>query len=181
MSPAANEQRIRPTSDKVRGALFDILGSRVQDSAFLDFFSGTGGVGLEAFSRGAKQIIFVDNLNLALDLTKKNILNCCKKHLDIVEIRVIQHDLKKSLPLSALTAICPLGYDIIWADPPYNTGLSQQILTKVNDSRLLREDGLLIIEESRNVKLPEQLSTLMLGDNRIYGETVFNMYSCKNL
>ena len=142
----------------------------------LDLFAGTGALGLEAFSRGAAMVVFVDNDRLALDLIKKNVLLCLSNHDGKGELLVIQHDLSKGLPLNKLPPETPAGFDLIFADPPYAKNISFSVLDSLNRSNLLSEDGMVVIEERFNVELPTRLSRLRLFDRRVYGECAFWLY-----
>ncbi len=167
---------IRPTSDRAREALFNILGTSIQGAKVLDLFAGTGALGLEAFSRHAAFVVFVDNSPLALELMKKNINLCLRGYTGDCEIRVIRHDLTKNLPLGKLPPETRSGFDIILADPPYAKGISSAVLHLIDNNHLLAENGLLIVEERFNITLPNQLSRLCLIDKRVYGETGFWLY-----
>jgi len=176
-TPPLHEKSIRPTSDRAREALFNILGKRVTQATVLDLFAGTGAFGLEAFSRGAHFVVFIDNNHLALQLIKKNILLCLNDYSGNREMRVVKHDLTRNIPQKKLPAETFSGFDLIFADPPYSQDISFSILEFVNNSSLLTQNGLLIVEERHNVKLPSSLSTLKLIDRRVYGETAFCFYT----
>lgn len=167
---------IRPTSDRAREALFNILGKSIDGAKVLDLFAGTGALGLEAFSRHAAFVVFVDNSPLALELMKKNINLCLSGYTGNCEIRVIRHDLTKNLPLKKLPPETQSGFDIILADPPYAKGISLAVLHWIDKNRLLTESGMLIVEERFNMTLPGRLSRLCLIDKRVYGETGFWLY-----
>lgn len=175
-TPSAKEDSIRPTSDRAREALFNILGNRVRNATVLDLFAGTGAFGLEAFSRDASHVVFVDNSQLAINLIKKNILLCLKGNDSTTELRVIRQDLSKPLSLKKLPDDCLNGFDIIFADPPYGKKLSHNTLKFVNNSSLLKQNGILIVEERHDIVLPNRLSSLELLDRRNYGETGFYLY-----
>ena len=175
-TPPLHEKCIRPTSDRAREALFNILGNRIVDATVLDLFAGTGALGLEAFSRKARFIVFIDNNRLALQLIKKNILLCLTGYTGDCGIRVVQHDLTKSIPKNKLPPETHQGFDIIFADPPYAQNISFSVLEFINNSSLLTQNGLLIVEEKHTVELPSTLATLELIDRRVYGETAFCFY-----
>lgn len=156
--------------------MFNILGERVCRAKVLDLFAGTGALGLEAFSRGAVLVVFVDNDRLALDLIKRNVLLCLSGCDGNGELRVIQHDLSKGLPLKKLPPETAAGFDLIFADPPYAKNISLSVLDYLNKSNLLSEDGMLVIEERFSIELPSRLSQLRLVDRRVYGENAFWLY-----
>lgn len=174
--PPLHEKSIRPTSDRAREALFNILGPKVRQAKVLDLFAGTGALGLEAFSRSAQFVVFIDNNALALQLIKKNILLCLTGYKGEGELRVIQHDLTINIPPNKLPEETRSGFDLIFADPPYAQDISFSILEFVNNSSLLDQNGLLIVEERRTVELPVSLTTLERTDRRVYGEAAFSFY-----
>ena len=176
LTPPVREQHIRPTSDRAREALFNILGKQIEQAKVLDLFAGTGALGLEAFSRHAQFVVFIDNNSLALELIKKNVRLCLTGYSGDCEIRVISHDLSRSFPFSQLPKQIQSGFDIIFADPPYSRSMSLSVLEFLNNSSLLTQDGLLIVEERYNVDLPASLSRLEQIDKRVYGETAFFFY-----
>ena len=111
-----------------------------------------------------------------LKLIKKNILLCLTGYSGNREMRVIKHDLTRNLPQNKLPDETQSGFDLIFADPPYSQNISFSILEFVNNSSLLTQNGLLIVEERHSVQLPSSLSTLELIDRRVYGETAFCFY-----
>lgn len=174
--PPLHEKSVRPTSDRAREALFNIIGQEIEQATVLDLFAGTGAVGLEAFSRKARFVVFIDNNPLALQLIKKNILHCLKGYAGDCQMRVINHDLSKKLPRSKLPDTTKEGFDFIFADPPYGKFFSSTTLDFVNNSSLLTKNGLLVLEERRSVELPKALSKLELFEKRVYGEAAFYFY-----
>ena len=175
-TPPLHEKCIRPTSDRAREALFNIIGTQIVNATVLDLFAGTGALGLEAFSRSAQFVVFIDNNRLALQLIKKNILHCLTGYTGNCQMRVVQHDLSRNLPPCKLPEETRSGFDVIFADPPYAQDISSSILKFINNSSLLTQNGLLIMEERHNVQLPASLSALDCIDRRIYGETAFCFY-----
>ncbi len=178
-APAEQTLAIRPTSDRAREALFSILGDRVQQANVLDLFAGTGAIGLEAFSRDARSVVFVDNDTSAIKILKKNILLCYAGYTGDCEIRVIKHDLTRSLPLDKLPRQPASKFDLIFADPPYSKNLSINIVNLLNTSNLLSPGGLLVVEEECNVSLPTSFTNIVMVDKRIYGKAAFSFYEKK--
>ena len=186
-------QAIRPTSDRAREALFNIIGHRIQDAVVLDLFAGTGALGLEALSRGARHVTFVDNSPDALVLITKN-LQIFPKTIAVdpenpapfdktssgsfqQPVSVIRYDLRKgSFYESTHCKHCPSCFDVIFLDPPYAKGLSLQALTYLDQSSFLAEHGLLIAEDRSEIELPDTFSTFTLADKRTYGEPGFWFY-----
>ncbi len=142
----------------------------------LDLYAGTGAVGLEAFSRGAKSVFFVEKNRTALQILQQNISLCLGNKGNVSTMSVIRHDLTRSLPTGKLSSLHPGGFDIIFSDPPYSTNYSLKSLVMLDKSSLLSNNGLLIVEERFNVNLPTELSFLRLFDRRVYGEASFWFY-----
>lgn len=176
ISPPANNRTIRPTSDRAREALFSILDHLVKGSKVLDLFSGTGALGLEAFSRGAHFVVLVDHSNLALGVIKKNSLQCLQGYQGKAEIRVVKHDLRTPLPMAKLPLETHRGFDLIFADPPYAKDFSMAILNFFGNGELLKPTGLLILEERHDVLLPKKHNSLQCVDRRQYGDTAFYFF-----
>ncbi len=171
---------IRPTSDKSREALFSILGDQVQDSRILDLFAGTGALGIEGLSRGGHSAIFVDNNPVALKLIKANINlvnNCISQETNEPVAQVIRNDLVKCCQsLFKNLENQKQIFDIIFLDPPYDKGISFQILKQIDKSNLLDKNGLIIAEERSNVVLPSEFDKIKIFDRRKYGDTGFWFY-----
>lgn len=176
VTPPSEERSIRPTSDRAREALFSIIGNSVEGAQVLDLYSGTGALGLEAFSRGALFVLLVDKSPLAIRIIKDNCLRCLNGYSGNSEIRVLQHDLRFPVPAKKLPVEASLGFDLIFADPPYAKHFSQTTLDFINNSSLLKPNGILIVEERSDVSMPLKLSSLNCIEQRHYGDTVFYFY-----
>ena len=173
-SPATGSKTVRPTSDRAREALFNIIGSRVVDCGVLDLFAGTGAFGCEALSRGAAEASFIDNSPISLELVNKNIALIPGGP---EKSKIIKSDLSKGLSGSCLSRLGDSRFDLIFADPPYLTELSLEILTSLDNSSVLSSDPLIIIEERKNFEPPSQLKRLYLFNQRNYGESSFYFYN----
>jgi 16S rRNA (guanine(966)-N(2))-methyltransferase RsmD len=149
---------LRPTSDKLRETLFNVLGELVVDARFVDLFAGTGAVGIEALSRGAREAIFVEKHPPAVALIKKNL-----ESLEICKAACV-------LPLDALQALKRLGeqpaaanvpIDILFLDPPYAEETQYaNVLAFLGDANLLAENAVVIAEHQRSLDLPETFGKL---------------------
>ncbi|MFV0438734.1 MAG: 16S rRNA (guanine(966)-N(2))-methyltransferase RsmD [Desulfopila sp.] len=176
-SPPGRTQDIRPTSDRAREALFSILGSVVTDSRVLDLYAGTGALGLEAFSRGAAEVIFVDMCRQALALIQRNIATCTVAG-DSSRLVVWRYDLRKGLPPALTAQDATNAFDLIFLDPPYSQGLSLKTLQYLSDGRIVGDNGLIVAEERSSESLPERCGVLDLHDHRVYGDSGFWFYRC---
>ncbi len=159
---------IRPTCDRVREALFNILGERVQGAHILDCFAGTGAFGIEALSRGAASALFLDQSLEAGRLIEMN-LRATLAHPRVAFARV---DLTRAQALASTRDFWPAqGFNIIFMDPPYRKDFVPPLLQAIDHDDMLAEGGMVVAEEHFQVDLPAMLSQLSLTDHRRYGET----------
>jgi len=138
-----NDRSIRPVTDRVKTTIYDMLQNRLRltGAAVLDLYAGSGSLGFEALSRGARHVVFVDDAGDALDIIERNAaaLGC----LD--NCAIIQSD---SLSYIAKTRE---NYDLIFADPPYAYGMTGEIPAQVFQKNILTDHGYLIIEHTKNL------------------------------
>jgi 16S rRNA (guanine(966)-N(2))-methyltransferase RsmD len=132
----------RPTTDRIKETLFNMISSELYDCRFLDLFSGSGGIGIEALSRGAKKCTFVENNSEALRCIKENL----KKTRLEEAAEVIKTDAVSAVKSLALKGEEP--YDIIFMDPPYNNLYEKEVLDALKDTALADENTTIIIEAS---------------------------------
>ncbi|WP_456395254.1 16S rRNA (guanine(966)-N(2))-methyltransferase RsmD [Desulfurobacterium sp.] len=155
---------LRPTTDRVKESVFSILDEYLEGTRFLDLFAGTGNVGIEALSRGAKEVVFVESDRRFCDLIRKNL-----KSLGIppIRYRIICDDFVKALKKLGNSGV---KFDFIYADPPYEKGYYTKIVNLVKNLDLLDENGLLMLEEpKKNPFLPEDNRWIV--ERRHYGTT----------
>jgi len=138
----------RPTTDRIKESLFNILSPFLIDCRFLDLFSGSGAIGIEALSRGAKRTVFCDCSDKALKITKENIE---KTRLN-ERSRVINSDALKAIDILAAQGE---KFDIIFLDPPYKSGLYKTVLEKIAAGGILAKDGFIISEHSSEDNVPD--------------------------
>jgi 16S rRNA (guanine(966)-N(2))-methyltransferase RsmD len=149
---------LRPTSDKLRETLFNVLGGLVDGARFMDLFAGSGAVGIEALSRGAREVIFVEKHPPTAALIKKNL-----ESLDIREgARVVSSDALKALEhLAKSSSTATPGIDILFLDPPYaETEQYKIVLTFLGGANLLAENAVVIAEHQRSLDLRETFGKL---------------------
>jgi 16S rRNA (guanine(966)-N(2))-methyltransferase RsmD len=160
---------VRPTSDRAKETLFNLLTDRVPGCRFLDLFSGTGSIGLEAASRGAEQVLLVEYNAAVLKLLDENVEHC---H---VSDRVTIHkgDARESLRLFSLQE---QTFDLVFLDPPYNDHSAYGLIQEIGERGLLNEDGWVIVEHDRHHKLPDAYGKLLRVRSRRVGDTVFSFY-----
>lgn len=161
--PADNS--VRPTTDKVKEALFSILTEKIWGSRVLDLFSGTGNLGIEALSRGASECIFADNSRDSLRLIKNNIAHCKAEGA-----RVIPGDFKKVL------MNLEGQFDIILLDPPYDQGFMEPCFELIEQQGLLAEGGYIVAEHRREEVLPDEFFGFQKVKERKYGVIMLSIY-----
>ena len=128
----------RPTTDRIKETLFNIIRDYVYDCSFLDLFAGSGQIGIEAISRGAGHAIFVEKDRRIAELIKKNL----EKTRFTGQGRVLRADVISAMP--QLKSEGP--FDIIYMDPPYASGIEEQVIRGIEEYGLLADDGMIIIE-----------------------------------
>ena len=155
-------ENTRPTLDRVKEPLFSILNFDIPDATVLDLFAGSGALGLEAISRGAKRAILCDKAIEAIHIIEKNV----EKLKSNADIQIINKDYEKVL--ESLNE----KIDIVFLDPPYMTNFAEIACQKIIQNDLLSEDGIIIIETDRKeevVKNITELDLLDIFDERKYG------------
>lgn len=166
---APKSDLIRPTCDRVREALFNILGERIKGARVLDLFAGTGAVGAEALSRGAAFALFVDQSLEAGRLIETN-LRACFAQPSAGFVRVdLAHPWNPRLLLGKLEP--DARFDLVFMDPPYQKQLAELTLRLIEQADMLAANALVVAEEHRRVAPPPTIGDLSLYDHRRYGES----------
>lgn len=162
--------KIRPTYDRVRETLFNILGSSIEGSVFLDLYAGTGNVGLEALSRGANLVVFVDSSAKATDLIRANLAICSFQHE--------RFSLLRQNVFQALTYLkqAEMAFNFIFADPPYQTGLALQTLQECSRVDVLKAESLLVVQHHRKESSGLEHGRLKLIRTKEIGDTVLSFF-----
>jgi 16S rRNA (guanine966-N2)-methyltransferase len=164
-------QNIRPTSDRVREAIFNIIGQDLSGVKVLDLFAGTGSLGLEALSRGALQALFIDNSPQSLRLIRKNLALCGFQDSGFV----VRRDLRKGIILTR--ALEGELFDLVFLDPPYGKNLIPLLLEELSRKGLLSSEARVIAESSKTEGLPVAMGNLHTVDTRLYGDTKISLYA----
>ena len=149
----------RPTLDRVKESLFNIIQEKILGSSFLDVFSGSGAIGLEAASRGAKKVFLCEKDKNAIKVIKKNIE---KTHLEVTLYETSYEKMLENLDEKL---------DIIYIDPPYKTNLVYETVNKLINLNLLKSDSLIIVETDEEERVEQALKNLNVNiiDKRKYG------------
>ncbi len=153
----------RPTLDRVKEALFNIVQNEIEDAVVLDLFSGSGAVGLEFASRGAKEVYLTDNSKQACEIIKKNIE---KTHMS-EKVKLYNMD-----ALKLIEKLKNINFDIIYLDPPYKTDLIKESIYKLTENNNLNNKTLIILETDEEQKIKNQIENIKnieIIDNRKYG------------
>jgi len=164
----------RPTLDRVRESLFNIIQLNVRESIFLDLFSGSGAVGLEAISRGAKKAIFCDSSKEAINIIKRNISKTHSEETSEIYDMSFEELLKNKMKEKV---------DIIYIDPPYNTNLAYEAIKLIIEKEIIDTNSIMIIETDEKDKIIKQLECLrvQVTDSRKYGRAYLIFLKMENM
>lgn len=157
-------ENTRPTSDRVKEGLFSAIQFQIEGRAVLDLFAGSGQLGLEALSRGAKEAVFVDESRSAVKIIEKNIASCSMQAL----AKVVCSD------YGAFFTRNTKRFDLAFLDPPYQSGLLQKALPLV--AACMNEGGTIICEHPLGEVLPERAGSFAKGKTYKYGKILLTFY-----
>ncbi|NOY53834.1 MAG: 16S rRNA (guanine(966)-N(2))-methyltransferase RsmD, partial [Deltaproteobacteria bacterium] len=160
---------VRPTSDRAKETLFNIFGDRVRGGVFLDLFSGSGSIGLEAASRGASEVVLVEKDPATFALLCENLARC---GLDD-RVTALRLDGAESLDLFREQG---RSFDVIFLDPPYRDPEAYGLISLLDREGLLAAEGVLVAEHDRRRLLPEQEGSLVRVRQKRVGDTIFSFY-----
>ena len=162
---APSGSQTRPTSDKIRGALFNIIGARVMDSRVLDLFGGSGALALEALSRGAESAVIVDSSRQAWQVIERNARSVLKDDFEY-RVRVINQDYR-----SAIAAMDDQIFDLVFLDPPYRmTQAYGDAISRLMKADMLAPGCLVVMERHKAAQIPLPQGVTVY-DTRQYGDT----------
>lgn len=162
---------IRPTSDRVREAIFNLIGQDVTGLRVLDLYAGTGSLGIEALSRGASFCLFIDYSSLSVKVIRKNVTLC--NYTDSSSI--LKKDLRNGVP--ADHPLVREGFGLVFIDPPYGKNLIYPVLKELSDGGILVPKAKIVTESFKQDDLPLIAGDLHRTDTRIYGQTKIAIYS----
>lgn len=158
-------RQTRPTADRVRESIFNIIGDRVRNALVLDLFAGTGAMGIEALSRGAESVVFADIDKRALTVLERNVKLCSLES----RAKIIKWDILKNLNI---TSAFQQAFNLVFIDPPYNKNLIQPTLSNLDKSQGLENGACVAIEHSPHEPIPAQDQRFKISDQRRYGKTL---------
>lgn len=163
-------QNVRPTTEKVKESVFNIIQFDIEGRLFLDLFAGSGQMGIEALSRGAKGAVFVDNCRDSINVIKANLNNT-----DLIDkANVINTD-----SLAFIAREQTEKFDLAFLDPPYGTGILQSALPLT--ALQMKKTGIIICERPINEEIPEKIHGFVLDRNYHYGKIVVSTYRCEDV
>ncbi|MBL0388844.1 16S rRNA (guanine(966)-N(2))-methyltransferase RsmD [Tumebacillus sp. ITR2] len=164
-------QNTRPTTDKVKESMFNIIGPYFEGGTALDLFAGTGGLGLEALSRGIEKAVFVDADIKAFSVVRENVRTL---GLSQARAEVYKNDARRALDALAARG---MKFDLVFLDPPYKlTGLYEELILKMQEHNLLEPRAYVIAEHAADVQLPDSYGNLVRWRHVTYGEIGISFY-----
>ncbi len=166
---APKNDDVRPTTDRVKETLFNMINSYIMDSDILDLFAGTGSLGIECLSRGANKCVFVDSSKESINIVKSNI----KKARVENESTVLNIDFKGAIKSLSLKN---QQFDVIFMDPPYYKNMFSDALNAVDSNNLLKEDGIIVVEHDTADEFPEEIGRLYKTKDKKMGNTTMTFY-----
>lgn len=158
---------VRPTADRVKESLFNIIGSKIIEAEVLDLFAGTGNLGLESWSRGAAAVTFIDESRESLRLVQSNIAKCrAQKNCTVI----------KGNAVNVIDKLYHQGqrFDFAFCDPPYNKGWLAKIVQALSAAPLLKSGGYLIVERAQHETIEPLPDNYELVRSSRYGETLID-------
>lgn len=158
---------IRPSGGRLREALFDIWQGRIRDAILFDLFAGSGAIGIEALSRGARRVVFVESDVSVLKILRQNL-----QILPATDVLVLAGELPGDL--ERISGRLPTTADLIFADPPYGFAAYDELLSAV--APLLAAEGEMAIEHCARIELPARVGDLTQIATRRYGDTRLSFY-----
>ncbi len=162
-------EEVRPTTQRIKEAIFSIIQFDIEGRKFLDLFSGSGQMGIEALSRGANLAVFVDKSNKAINIIKKN-LNSTK---------LLEN--AKILNMDSNSFLCSTNdkFDIAFLDPPYSKGILQNTIENI--THVMNENAIIICEHPKEEILPDKIGDFLLKKNYKYGRIVVTLYKNRDV
>ena len=162
---SVRDTSIRPTADRLRESIFNILSQRVLNAMVLDLFAGTGALGIEALSRGAESVVFVDNRKTALSVLRRNIDSCMLDQ----KANIVKWNIRQNLNCIRSKK---QHFDLIFLDPPYDKNLIKPTLFNLDKSNSLKNKARIVAEHSFLEPIPTDFIAFDLLDQRKYGKTL---------
>lgn len=155
----------RPTTDRIKESLFNIIAGYIRDAYVLDMFAGTGALGIEALSRGAEFAVFVDQSHAASNVIRDNLVHTKLDHQSKIHTTSWNDFIEKIY-------VNDRKFDVIFMDPPYEKGFIIPVTQRIWEKNMLSENGLLVIERDKEDEIPKVIGGLEVYREQQYGRTV---------
>ncbi len=162
---------LRPTSARVREALLSILAHRIEGARALDLYAGTGALGLESLSRGASQVVFVDNHAAAVRILRENVTRCGQDERCVVITQDVEAFLTSPPSFGE-----PPAFDVVFVDPPYHTTDLARLLERLSLSEKIAAQGMVVLEHFFKHAVPNRVGALTQTRQSRYGDTMLTFY-----
>lgn len=167
-----NGLSVRPTSDRVKESVFSSIRNQLVNASFLDLCAGSGNIGIEALSQGARHVTFLDrNLN-CIRMIEQNLESCGLDSQDS-QVQILLSDALQGIHLLSRQK---QTFQLIYFDPPYDTGIYKKCISQISDANVLEPTGVLLIEHRKNTHLPSEIGLLSCGRQNTYGSTCLSFY-----
>lgn len=163
----------RPTTDRVKESLFNIISMFIVDSDVLDLFSGSGSLGIEALSRGAASAVFVDSSRECYGIIKDNLQHTKLSDKGKVYTEAVNEAIRKLF-------VHNKKFDLIFMDPPYSKNLVEETLNCIANNDIIKSNSLIICEHRSSDPVPEAVGRLVITRKQQYGDTTVSFYKCCN-
>jgi 16S rRNA (guanine966-N2)-methyltransferase len=160
---------VRPTADRVKESVFNILSHQVRQAIVLDLFAGTGALGIEALSRGAEFTVFIDNQKRACEGIERNIRTCkLENRSELISWNAVKN-------LCCIRSRRP-PFNLVFIDPPYDKQLIEPVLQNLVESDALKPDAVIVAEHAVSERFEKKFNDLALADQRTYGKTLVSFF-----
>lgn len=169
---ASKNYDVRPTLDRVKESLFSMIQNYIYDSTVIDLFAGTGNLGIEALSRGAKKAFFVDNNRKSIEMVQQNLEKTKLKSLATILLADVMVGLDKLKHKNVKAGL-------IFLDPPYDNENIVLTLHKISADELLSKDGVLVLEHEKDYSIPNRVGNLVRWRKQEYGSTIVTLFRLK--
>ncbi|SHF20841.1 16S rRNA (guanine(966)-N(2))-methyltransferase RsmD [Caldanaerobius fijiensis DSM 17918] len=157
---------VRPTADRIKESIFNILQLYIPGAVVLDLFSGSGALGIESLSRGAEKAVFVDQSKQSVQFIKKNLMAA----------KLVDRATVLCMPVKKALEKLDSQFDLIFMDPPYLKGLITPTLEDIGLKNLLKEEGIIVVEHDSKDFLPDTITFFVRYRQKQYGRTTVSFY-----
>lgn len=164
---------IRPTTDRVKETMFNIIQAEIPEARVLDLFCGTGNLGIEALSREAGFVLFIEKHPKSLQITKEN--------LQKLKVDPSEYDIKPFDVIRFLKTYKGEPFDLIFADPPFTEAMAHEVVQAADRSEAFGPKTMMMIESARRERIDEEYETLIRSNSREFGDKILSFYQKKEL